>query len=85
MEFNDDHVPYSPPFTARIANLSYDTDEEQVKECFERARLKVTSNKIKYSIPWEKMYHLYIILVPTTLNFNWFCKSNLKYMTIFLL
>jgi len=46
MEFNDDHVPYSPPFTARIANLSYDTDEEQVKECFERARLKVQTVRL---------------------------------------
>ena len=41
MEFNDDHVPYNPPYTAHIANLSYDTDEQQVKETFERARLRV--------------------------------------------
>jgi len=46
MEFNDDHVPYNPPYTAHIANLSYDTDEQQVKETFERARLRVETVRL---------------------------------------
>ena len=48
MEFNDDHVPYNPPFTAHIANLSYDTDEDQVAEAFERCRLRVGFVQLKY-------------------------------------
>jgi len=46
MEFNDDHVPFNAPFTAHIANLSYDTDEDQVQDAFERCRLKVQTVRL---------------------------------------
>jgi translation initiation factor 4B len=40
-DIDDDRIPKRPPYTAYIANLPYDVDEEQIKEVFEKARLKV--------------------------------------------
>lgn len=38
---DDERIPRRPPYTAYIANLPYDVDDEQVKEVFVRAKLKV--------------------------------------------
>lgn len=40
-DIDDDRIPKRPPYTAYIANLPYDVDEEQIKEVFEKARLKI--------------------------------------------
>ncbi len=36
----DDRIPREPPFTAYIANLSYDIDEEEIMEFFSKLRIK---------------------------------------------
>merc|ERR1719435_203240 len=45
-DIDDDRIPKRPPYTAYIANLPYDVDEEQVKEVFVRARLKITQVRL---------------------------------------
>eukprot|EP00092_Neocalanus_flemingeri_P022442 GFUD01024339.1.p1 GENE.GFUD01024339.1~~GFUD01024339.1.p1 ORF type:complete len:634 (-),score=237.24 GFUD01024339.1:916-2817(-) len=40
-DIDDDRIPKRPPYTAYIANLPYDVDEEQVTEVFANARLKI--------------------------------------------
>jgi len=40
-DIDDDRIPKRPPYTAYIANLPYDVDEEQITEVFERAKLKI--------------------------------------------
>jgi len=43
---DDERIPRSPPYTAYIANLPYDVDEEQVQDVFVKARLKVNSVRL---------------------------------------
>ena len=38
---DDERIPHRPPFTAYIANLPYDVDESEIRDTFEKARLKV--------------------------------------------
>jgi RNA recognition motif-containing protein len=38
---DDSRIPWNPPFTAYIANLPYDVDEEQIKDVFIKCKLKV--------------------------------------------
>ena len=45
-DIDDERIPKRPPYTAYIANLPYDVDEEQITEVFERAKLKVFWNYI---------------------------------------
>ena len=40
-DIDDERIPRRPPYTAYIANLPYDVDEEQIMEVFERAKLRV--------------------------------------------
>lgn len=40
-DIDDDRIPRRPPYTAYIANLPYDVDEEQIMEVFERAKLRI--------------------------------------------
>jgi len=40
-DIDDDRIPKRPPYTAYIANLPYDVDEDQITEVFERAKLKI--------------------------------------------
>jgi len=40
-DIDDERIPKRPPYTAYIANLPYDVDEEQITEVFERAKLKI--------------------------------------------
>ena len=39
---DDESIPYSPPFSAHLANLPYDVDEDQILEVFEKCKLKVS-------------------------------------------
>ena len=39
---DDERIPHRPPYSAYIANLPYDLDEHEVRETFEKARLKVS-------------------------------------------
>ena len=39
---DDERIPHRPPYTAYIANLPYDVEEEEIVETFEKARLKVS-------------------------------------------
>merc|ERR1711887_77510 len=43
---DDERIPRRPPFTAYIANLPYDVNEEQIMEVFERAKLKITQVRL---------------------------------------
>jgi len=40
-DIDDERIPRRPPYTAYIANLPYDVDEEQIMEVFERAKLRI--------------------------------------------
>ena len=39
---DDERIPHRGPFTAYIANLPYDVEEEEIMETFEKAKLKVS-------------------------------------------
>lgn len=39
-DFSDDRIPRDPPYTAYVANLSYEVEEEHIKEFF--SKLKVS-------------------------------------------
>jgi hypothetical protein len=41
-DLDDSRIPWSPPFTAYLANLPYDVDEDQVKDVFVKCKLKVS-------------------------------------------
>ena len=41
---DDERIPHRGPFTAYIANLPYDVEEEEIMETFEKAKLKVSQN-----------------------------------------
>jgi translation initiation factor 4B len=45
-DLDDSRIPWSAPFTAYIANLPYDVDEEQIKEVFVKCKLKVSSHLV---------------------------------------
>merc|ERR1719474_481752 len=40
-DIDDERIPRRPPYTAYIANLPYDVDEDQIMEVFERAKLRI--------------------------------------------
>merc|ERR1712098_840204 len=42
----DERIPHRPPYTAYIANLPYDVDESEIKETFEKARLKIENVRL---------------------------------------
>ena len=42
----DKRIPDKPPFTAYIANLPYDVDEGEVKEVFEKAKLRIKNVRL---------------------------------------
>ncbi len=39
-DISDDRIPRDPPFTAYIANLSYDIDEEEIMHFFSKLKIK---------------------------------------------
>merc|ERR1719341_2407649 len=43
---DDESIPYSPPFSAHLANLPYDVDEDQILEVFEKCKLKVLTIRL---------------------------------------
>ena len=43
---DDERIPHRPPFTAYIANLPYDVDDCEVKEVFERAKLRIENVRL---------------------------------------
>jgi len=43
---DDERIPHRPPYTAYIANLPYDVDESEIKETFEKARLKIENVRL---------------------------------------
>ena len=44
---DDERIPHRPPYTAYIANLPYDVEEEEIVETFEKARLKVRMSVVQ--------------------------------------
>jgi len=42
----DERIPHRPPFTAYIANLPYDVDESEIRDTFEKARLKIENVRL---------------------------------------
>jgi len=43
---DDERIPHRPPFTAYIANLPYDVDDCEVKEVFEKAKLRIENVRL---------------------------------------
>ena len=46
---DDSRIPWSPPFTAYVANLPYDVDEDQIKDVFVKCKLKVSYCFLSFS------------------------------------
>jgi len=43
---DDERIPHRGPFTAYIANLPYDVEEEEIMETFEKAKLKIENVRL---------------------------------------
>ena len=43
---DDERIPHRPPFTAYIANLPYDVDDIEVKDVFEKAKLRIENVRL---------------------------------------
>ena len=43
--FNEENVPHDPPFTAYVANLPYDCNEDDIMEFFGHLRVRAGDTK----------------------------------------
>ena len=57
LDIDEDRIPNAPPYTAYIANLSYDVDVEEIMEFFGKLKVRFKIDVLPAAKPRRSMDH----------------------------